>query len=37
VTGSNGEVVEKIIYDPKAAEFTAEVSSSRARTPRRSC
>ena len=34
ITGSTGEVVETVIYDPKAAEFTAEVSRSRAPTPR---
>ncbi len=33
VTGSNGEVVEKIIYDPKAAEFTAEVSKLKGADP----
>ena len=33
VTGANGEVVEKIIYDPKAAEFTAEVSKLKGADP----
>jgi ABC-type branched-subunit amino acid transport system substrate-binding protein len=33
VTGSNGEVVETIIYDPKAAEFTAEVSKLKGADP----
>jgi branched-chain amino acid transport system substrate-binding protein len=33
VTGSNGEVVETIIYDPKAAEFTAEVSEIKGADP----
>jgi branched-chain amino acid transport system substrate-binding protein len=33
VTGSNGEVVETVIYDPKAAEFTAEVSKIKAKDP----
>jgi len=33
VTGANGEVVEKIIYDPKAAEFTAEVSKLKGSDP----
>lgn len=33
VTGSNGEVVETIIYDPKAAEFTAEVSQLKGADP----
>ena len=33
VTGSNGEVVETIIYDPKAAEFTAEVSQLKGSDP----
>ncbi len=32
-TGSNGEVVETVIYDPKAAEFTAEVSKIKAKDP----
>ncbi|MCW2666756.1 MAG: amino acid transporter substrate-binding protein [Frankiales bacterium] len=33
VTGSNGEVVETVIYDPKATEFTAEVSKIKAKDP----
>ena len=33
ITGSNGEVVEKVIYDPKAAEFTAEVSQIKGADP----
>jgi ABC-type branched-subunit amino acid transport system substrate-binding protein len=33
VTGANGEVVETIIYDPKAAEFTAEVSKLKGADP----
>ena len=33
ITGSNGEVVETIIYDPKAAEFTAEVSKLKGADP----
>ena len=33
VTGSNGEVVEKIIYDPKAAEYSAEVGQIKAADP----
>jgi ABC-type branched-subunit amino acid transport system substrate-binding protein len=33
IEGANGEVVEKIIYDPKAAEFTAEVSQLKAADP----
>ena len=33
ITGANGEVVETIIYDPKAAEFTAEVSKLKGADP----
>jgi ABC-type branched-subunit amino acid transport system substrate-binding protein len=33
VTGSNGEVVEKVIYDPKAAEYSAEVGQVAAADP----
>jgi ABC-type branched-subunit amino acid transport system substrate-binding protein len=33
ITGSNGEVVETVIYDPKAAEFTAEVSKIKGADP----
>jgi len=33
VTASNGEVIEKIIYDPKAANYATEVSSIRAADP----
>jgi ABC-type branched-subunit amino acid transport system substrate-binding protein len=33
VTGSNGEVVEKVIYDPKAAEYSAEVGQIAAADP----
>ncbi|MCW2613836.1 MAG: amino acid transporter substrate-binding protein [Frankiales bacterium] len=33
VEGANGEVVETVIYDPKAAEFTAEVSKIKAADP----
>jgi branched-chain amino acid transport system substrate-binding protein len=33
VTAAQGEVVEKVIYDPKAAEFTAEVSKIKAADP----
>ena len=33
IKGANGEVVEKIIYDPKAAEFSAEVSKIKAKDP----
>jgi len=33
VTGSNGEVVEKVIYDPKAAEYSAEVGQIKAADP----
>jgi len=33
ITGANGEVVEKLIYDPKAAEFSAEVSKMKAAGP----
>ncbi len=33
ITGANGEVVEKLIYDPKAAEFSAEVSKIKAADP----
>ncbi|CAA9314267.1 MAG: Branched-chain amino acid ABC transporter, amino acid-binding protein [uncultured Frankineae bacterium] len=33
IEGSNGEVVEEIIYDPKAAEFTAEVSQIKGADP----
>ena len=33
ITGANGEVVEKIIYDPKAAEYSAEVSKLKAADP----
>lgn len=33
ITGANGEVVEKIIYDPKAAEYSAEVSQLKAAGP----
>jgi branched-chain amino acid transport system substrate-binding protein len=33
VEGANGEVVENIVYDPKAAEFTAEVSKIKAADP----
>jgi branched-chain amino acid transport system substrate-binding protein len=33
VTASNGEVVEKIIYDPKAANYATEVQSIKAADP----
>ena len=33
VTASNGEVVEKIIYDPKAANYATEVSEIKAADP----
>ena len=33
ITGANGEVVETVIYDPKAAEFTAEVSKIKGADP----
>lgn len=33
VTASNGEIVEKIIYDPKAANYSTEVSSIKAADP----
>jgi ABC-type branched-subunit amino acid transport system substrate-binding protein len=33
VTGANGEVVEKVIYDPKAAEYSAEVGQIQAADP----
>lgn len=33
VTGSNGEVVEKVIYDPKAAEYSADVGKIKAADP----
>jgi branched-chain amino acid transport system substrate-binding protein len=33
ITSSNGEVVEKIIYDPKAAEYSAEVGQIKAADP----
>ena len=33
VTASNGEIVEKIIYDPKAANYATEVSSIKAADP----
>ena len=33
VTGSQGEVPETVIYDPKAAEFSAEVSKIKAADP----
>ncbi len=34
IKGANGEVVEKIIYDPKAAEYSAEVSKIKAKDPK---
>ena len=33
ITASNGEVVEKIIYDPKAANYATEVSEIKAADP----
>ncbi len=33
IEGANGEVVEKIIYDPKAPEYSAEVSKIKAADP----
>jgi len=33
VTGGNGEVVETVIYDPKAAEYSAEVGQIQAADP----
>jgi ABC-type branched-subunit amino acid transport system substrate-binding protein len=33
VEGSNGEVVESVIYDPKAAEYSAEVGQVKAADP----
>jgi branched-chain amino acid transport system substrate-binding protein len=33
IEGSNGEVVETVIYDPKAPEFSAEVSKIKAADP----
>ncbi len=33
VTASNGEIVEKIIYDPKAANYATEVSAIKAADP----
>jgi len=33
ITGSNGEVVEKVIYDPKAAEYSADVGKIKAADP----
>ncbi len=33
IEGANGQVVEKVIYDPKAAEFSAEVSKIKAKAP----
>jgi ABC-type branched-subunit amino acid transport system substrate-binding protein len=33
VTASNGEVVEKIVYDPKAANYATEVSEIKAADP----
>ncbi|MGI8537603.1 MAG: ABC transporter substrate-binding protein [Mycobacteriales bacterium] len=33
IEGSNGEVVATVIYDPKAAEFSAEVSKIKAADP----
>ena len=33
ITGSNGEVVAKVIYDPKAAEYSAEVGEVKAADP----
>ncbi len=33
ITGSNGEVVDTVIYDPKAAEYTAEVSQIKGADP----
>jgi ABC-type branched-subunit amino acid transport system substrate-binding protein len=33
INGANGEVVEKVIYDPKAAEYTAEVSKVKGADP----
>ena len=34
IKAANGEVVEKIIYDPKAAEYSAEVSKIKAKDPK---
>lgn len=33
VTGSNGQVVAKVIYDPKAAEYSADVGKIKAADP----